>query len=124
MVIKTLNPLATETALWLIFNQNLKTIKTVRMRLTEFKVSRLVDSSSTYTITKLVRNDGTTIAKDSFNIQPRNNPSFILEKLRFIDEVLAKYTSNQKNHLFGSAPQNVQFSARNVDDQKPPLIKQ
>jgi len=52
------------------FQSELKTIKTVRMRLTEFKVSRLVDSSSTYTITKLVRNDGTTIAKDSFNIQP------------------------------------------------------
>jgi len=86
------------------------------MRLTEFKVSRLVDSSSTYTITKLVRNDGT-IAKDSFNIQPRNNPSFILEKLRFIDEVLAKYTSNQKNSSV-LAPQNVQFSARNVDNQQ------
>jgi len=72
-------------------------------------VSRLVDSSSTYTITKLVRNDGTTIAKDSFNIN-RNNPSFILEKLRFIDEVLN--TPQIKKIIFGSAPQNVQFSAK------------
>ena len=102
-----------------------KQLKTVRMRLTEFKVSRLVDSSSTYTITKLVRNDGTTIAKDSFNIQPRNNPSFILEKLRFIDEVLAKYTSNQKeSSVLVPAPQNVQLSARNVDNQqKTPVDK-
>jgi len=39
------------------------------------------------------------------NIQP-NNPSFILEKLRFIDEV-PKYTSNQNNHLFSSSKRTI-----------------
>lgn len=102
------------------FNSELKKqLKTVRMRLTEFKVSRLLDSSPSQNITKLARNDGTTIAKDSFIIQPINNPSFILEKLRFIDEVTAKYTEAQKNS-FGlvPAPQNLQVSVKTGDKQQ------
>jgi len=43
------------------------------MRLTEFKVSRSLVSSSNQTITKLVRNDGTIPAKDSL-YSNRNNP--------------------------------------------------
>ena len=68
-----------------------KQLKNVRMRLVEFKATRSVFSSSNQTITKLTRNDGPTSAKDSFAIQISNNSSLILEKLRFIDEVVAKY---------------------------------
>lgn len=68
-----------------------KHLKTIRMRLVEFNASRSIFGSSNQTITKLSRRDGTTVTKDSFAIQPRNNPSLILEKLRFIDEVVAKY---------------------------------
>ena len=68
-----------------------KHLKTIRMRLVEFNASRSIFGSSNQTITKLSRTDGTTVTKDSFAIQPRNNPSLILEKLRFIDEVVAKY---------------------------------
>lgn len=68
-----------------------KHLKNIRMRLVEFNASRSIFGSYNQTITKLSRRDGTTVTKDSFAIQPRNNPSLILEKLRFIDEVVAKY---------------------------------
>lgn len=68
-----------------------KHLKNIRMRLVEFNASRSVFGSSNQTITKLARNDGATSAKDSFAIQPRNNPSLTLEKLRFVDEVVSRY---------------------------------
>ena len=74
-----------------------KHLKTIRMRLVEFNASRGIFGSSNQTITKLSRNDGTTSAKDSFAIQSRNNPALILEKLRFIDEVVSKYNAEEKN---------------------------
>lgn len=77
-----------------------KHLKTIRMRLVEFNASRRIFGSSNQTITKLSRNDGTTSAKDSFAIQPRNNPSLTLEKLRFIDEVVSKYNVEEKNISF------------------------
>jgi hypothetical protein len=97
-----------------------KQLKTVRMRLTEFKLSRSLVSSSNQTITKLARNDGTIPAKDSFAIQTRNNPSLILEKLRFIDEVLAKYTSyKESSSIVVTSPQAVQLEpATNVENQQ------
>lgn len=72
-----------------------KHLRTIRMRLVEFNATRSVFGSSNQTITKLSRNDGTTSTKDSFAIQPRNNPSLVLEKLRFIDEVIAKYRTEE-----------------------------
>jgi hypothetical protein len=82
----------------LYFQAELKNLlKTVRMRLTEFKASRSWLSSSNQTITKLARDDGTNVTKDSFAIQTRNKSSLILEKLRFIDEVLAKYASDESS---------------------------
>ena len=101
-----------------------KQLKTIRMRLTEFKISRSVFSSSNQTITKLARNDGTTPANDSFAIQPRNNPSLILEKLRFIDEVLAKYTSSEDfSSALVTAPPPVEVESRTsvVNQQKLPV---
>lgn len=74
-----------------------KHLKTIRMRLVEFNASRSIFGSSDRTITKLTRNDGTTSGKDSFAIQIRTSPSSILEKLRFIDEVVSKYNAQEKN---------------------------
>ena len=74
-----------------------KQLKTVRMRLTEFKATRSVFSSSNQNITRLAKNNDTTPVKDSFAIQTTNNSSLILEKLRFIDEIVAKYTLNENN---------------------------
>lgn len=68
-----------------------KHLKTIRMRLTEFKASRSWVNPDNQSITKITKNDGTFTDKDSFAIQKRNNQSRILEKLRFIDDILAKY---------------------------------
>ncbi|PIG93676.1 proton extrusion protein PcxA [Gloeocapsopsis sp. IPPAS B-1203] len=68
-----------------------KHLKTIRMRLTEFKASRSWINPDYQNITKITKNDGTFTDKDSFAIQKRNNQSRILEKLRFIDDILAKY---------------------------------
>lgn len=90
-----------------------KQLKNIRMRLTEFKVSRSVFSSSNQTIVRLAKNDGTTPVKDSFAIQTINNPSLILEKLRFIDEVLAKYITYEET-LLATAPQLLQVEPTTV----------
>lgn len=103
-----------------------KQLKNIRMRLTEFKISRSVFGSSNQTITKLARNDGTTSTKDSFAIQPRNNPSLILEKLRFIDEVLARYTPNETSSFsLVQSPEVVELGSTKtvVDQQKLPVTK-
>jgi hypothetical protein len=87
-----------------------KQLKTVRMRLTEFKATRSVFSSSNQNITRLAKNNDTTPVKDSFAIQTTNNSSLILEKLRFIDEIVAKYTlkENTSSSLV-SVPPPVNF---------------
>ena len=85
-----------------------KHLKTVRMRLVEFKATRSVFSSSNQTITKITKNDGPTSARDSFAIQIRNNSSLILEKLRFIDEVVAKYNYDEnESYPLVTKPQNI-----------------
>ena len=72
-----------------------KYLKIARMRLTEFNASRtFVGNSNQQTITKISRPDARNSNKVSFAIEARSGPSFILEKLRFIDEVISKYTSN------------------------------
>ncbi|OKH25055.1 proton extrusion protein PcxA [Chroogloeocystis siderophila] len=72
-----------------------KHLKTIRMRLTEFKASRSWINPNYQNITKITKNDGTFPDKDSFAIQKRNHQSRILEKLRFIDEILAKYNADE-----------------------------
>lgn len=72
-----------------------KHLKTIRMRLTEFKTSRSFVNPANQNITRLTKNNGTSTDKDSFAIQKRNQQSIILEKLRFIDEILLKYTVDE-----------------------------
>ena len=75
-------------------------LKTVRMRLVEFKASRSIFSRSNQNITKGTR---ATFDNSSLTIQPINNSSLILEKLRFIDEVLAKYADYEITSLVASS---------------------
>jgi hypothetical protein len=97
-----------------------KHLKNIRMRLVEFNASRSIFSSSDQTITRLSRNDGTTSPRDSFAIQPRNNPSLILEKLRFVDEVVARYSSEENTPSVTKSPQIVRRAEPVTDvPQKP-----
>ncbi|WP_250125398.1 proton extrusion protein PcxA [Chroococcidiopsis sp. CCMEE 29] len=102
-----------------------KQLKTIRMRLVEFKASRSVFGSSNQTITKLARNNGSTSAKDSFAIQTRNNSSLILEKLRFVDEIVAKYSSAETTPSLVKPPQFIQSEPKlKVEDQQSPSANQ
>jgi rRNA maturation endonuclease Nob1 len=58
-----------------------KQLRIVRMRLTEFKASRFF------------LNESNQKAAERFNIQ-RLDPSLVLEKLKFIDDITAKYTTS------------------------------
>ncbi len=104
-----------------------KHLKTIRMRLVEFNATRSFFGSSNQTITKLSRKDGTTSAKDSFAIQPRNNPNLILEKLRFIDEVVAKYRTEENLPSTAKIPEIVNTvrgqSLVNITEQPETSIK-
>ncbi len=73
-----------------------KYLKTTRMRLAEFEASRSVVSTFHQKIPQIVKHNTTNYAKDSLAIQLRNNPDLILEKLRFIDSVLAKYRAYEE----------------------------
>jgi hypothetical protein len=80
-----------------MFESDLKKhLKTIRMRLVEFNASRTIFGDPNQTITKLSRQDGINFNRDSFAIQQKNNPSLILEKLRFIDEIASRYQEEKK----------------------------
>jgi len=76
-----------------------KYLKIARMRLVEFRASQSWVGGANQTITKISRPDARNSNKVSFAIEARNGPSFVLEKLRFIDEVVSKYTSDDTTLL-------------------------
>ena len=80
-------------------------LKTTRMKLAEFKASRSVVST--------------------FAIQPRNNPDLILEKLRFIDSVLANYRYYEQPSfpLFTDDPRIQNEPNKPVDQPATPINK-
>jgi hypothetical protein len=88
-----------------------KHLKTIRMRLVEFNASRSIFGDSQQTITKLSRQDGTNYNRDSFAIQSKNNPSLILEKLRFIDEIVSRYQEGKQENTPAIKPQIVKPEA-------------
>lgn len=91
-----------------MFQSDLKKhLKTIRMRLVEFNASRSVFGDSQQTITKLSRQDRVNSNRDSFAIQPRNNPSLVLEKLRFIDEIVLRYQEERQESIPAIKPQIV-----------------
>ncbi|GAB1538313.1 proton extrusion protein PcxA [Scytonema sp. NUACC21] len=73
-----------------------KHLKTIRLRLAEFEVSRSFVNTYNQTITAVVQHTTINSAQSSRAIQTRNNPELILEKLRFIDEVLTKYNLDEQ----------------------------
>ncbi|NMG20237.1 proton extrusion protein PcxA [Brasilonema bromeliae] len=77
-----------------------KQLKIVRMRLTEFKASRFFQSESNQKVAK------------EFAIE-YPQPALILEKLKFIDEVTAKYT--RLDELHSNHPINREKSLTRVD---------
>lgn len=94
------------------FQSELKQLlKTVRMRLVEFKASRSIFSSANQNVTKIARKTSDDV---SLAIQPINDPSLILEKLRFIDEVLVRYVDYEITSLV-TTPQTV--TVANVTNQ-------
>ncbi len=101
-----------------------KYLKIVRMRLTEFNISRSVFNTPNQTITKLTRDNGTASTKDSFAIQIKNNSSLVLEKLRFIDEVIVKYADYEKPSYSLVTPQNIGFEPISVVNQQNTPLKQ
>jgi len=102
-----------------MFQSDLKKhLKTIRMRLVEFNASRSVFGDSNQTITKLSRQDGVNSNRDAFAIQTRNNPSLVLEKLRFIDEIVSRYQEEQQESILAIKPQVVRpetvVNSRNI----------
>jgi len=73
-----------------------KCLKTIQARLTEFNVSQIFVGSSNRTITKIPRSNALNFSEDSYSTETRTSSSSILNKLRFIDDVLSKYKSNKK----------------------------
>lgn len=97
-----------------------KQLKNIRMRLTEFRISSSVFTDSDQQITKLSRNDGKASVNNSFAIQPRNSSSLVIEKLRFIDEIVAKYEANDlTTSSLTSSPQVVVVDQTRTVETKP-----
>ncbi len=74
-----------------------KYLRTIRMRLTEFKRSRsaLALTNPNKTVETLKTIETTSVGSDRFVPAVRDQPAITLEKLRFIDEVLMRYAEEQ-----------------------------
>lgn len=70
-----------------------KFLKTVRMSLTEFNISRSWFSNFNSTSLITARNNGAVVIKDERNAQSKNYSHELLEKLTFIDNVVGKYAN-------------------------------
>ncbi len=73
-----------------------KCLKNIQPRLTEFNVSQLLVGSSNQRITKTPRANALSFSNGSYSTETRKSSSLILNKLKFIDDVLSKYKSNKK----------------------------
>lgn len=71
-----------------------KFLRTVRMRLTEFNISRSWFSNFNSTKLTTAKNNGAVVIKDTINAQSRQYSHAVLEKLTFIDKVVSKYTAS------------------------------
>lgn len=69
-----------------------KFLRTVRMRLTEFNISRSWFGNFNSTKITTAQNNGAVVIKDTINSQSRQYSHAVLEKLTFIDKVVGKYT--------------------------------
>lgn len=73
-----------------------KHLNTAKVRLAEFKTSTSVVNLSNQNIEKVGQADSVFSSRNFAEMDGRENPSILLEKLKFIDEVLAKYTAESK----------------------------
>ncbi|MBW4524488.1 MAG: proton extrusion protein PcxA [Phormidium tanganyikae FI6-MK23] len=74
-----------------------KYLRVIRMRLTEFRQSRsaLAITNPNKTVQEIRTIETTEIGSSRFVPTVRDKPSITLEKLRFIDEILARYADEQ-----------------------------
>jgi len=72
-----------------------KFLKTVRMSLTEFNISRSWFSNFNQKTFKLAKNNGVVTVNNTFEIQSKNYANDVLEKLTFIDRIVSKYTESE-----------------------------
>lgn len=68
-----------------------KFLRTVRMRLTEFNISRSWFSNFNSTKLTTAKHNGAVVIKDTINSPSRQYSHAVLEKLTFIDKVVGKY---------------------------------
>jgi hypothetical protein len=77
-----------------------KSLKTIRMRLAEFYASRsVVRNYNSKIFTSIENYSSINSSEDLLAILPINHPDLILEKLKFIDDVLAKYSLDETPSL-------------------------
>lgn len=98
-----------------------KCLKTIQTRLTEFNLSQVFVGSSNQTITKTPRANALSFSNDSYSTGTRRSSSSILNKLRFIDDVLSRYKSNKKSNLpsSSSSPQQGLVEADSTNPLEP-----
>ncbi|MBW4663875.1 MAG: proton extrusion protein PcxA [Chroococcus sp. CMT-3BRIN-NPC107] len=71
-----------------------KFLRTVRMSLTEFNISRSWFSNFNQKTLKLAKNNGVGTVSNTLDIQSKNYATEVLDKLTFIDRVVGKYTTD------------------------------
>lgn len=101
-----------------------KFLKTVRMRLTEFNISRSWFSNINPTSLRGVNNNGTVIIKDARSGESKERAQEVLEKLTFIDKVVGKYNEYAPEPSTIAAPATapiVKVEPINTDNKLPKL---
>lgn len=94
-----------------------KHLKTIRMRLTEFRISHSFLNDYDQKLVELSKKDGESSAKDSFAVHVRNSTELAMEKLSYIDGIIAKYTTEDTGqYLLGSSRETVANEPRLNED--------
>ncbi len=93
-----------------------KFLKTVRMSLTEFNLSRSWFSNFNQKTLKLAKNNGVLTANNSFDLQSKNYANSVLEKLSFIDQVVGKYTVSETSSSVDVPPQVTKIERVAIDN--------
>lgn len=102
-----------------------KFLKTVRMSLTEFNISRSWFSNFNQKNLKLAKNNGVDLVKITLDAQSKNYATEVLDKLTFIDQVVEKYTIDNAKPPLNVPPQLTKIERVNTKNIPPksPLFK-
>ncbi|WP_009631762.1 proton extrusion protein PcxA [Synechocystis sp. PCC 7509] len=100
-------------------------LKTVRMSLTEFNVSRSWFSNFSQKTLKLAKNNGVVAVNNTFDIPSKNYANDVLEKLKFIDQIVGKYLEDEVKQPINVPPQltRIERVSPNKIAQKLPFVK-